>query len=103
MSKERNTIIQEKLRLVEEAKFTIKGYTEYGDYNEETKKFDQIKKVFRVSKDGNAIYHDRLFGEGMNVNKWGPTCVTLYSYGMLGQKITGKIKYSDIEIVKNVK
>ena len=33
---------------------------------------------------------------GMNVRKWGPTCVTLYSYDMLGNKTTGKIKYSDV-------
>ena len=34
---------------------------------------------------------------GMNVSKWGPTCVTLYSYNMLQKKSTGRIKYSDIE------
>ena len=100
MKKERNTIIQEKLRLVEEAKFTVKGHTELGSYNEETKKFDQIKKVFRVSKDGDAIYHDRLFGDGMNVKKWGPTCVTLYTYDMLGKQTVGKIKYLDVKIIK---
>ena len=34
---------------------------------------------------------------GMNVQKWGPTCVTLYTYDMLSKKSTGKIKYSDVE------
>ena len=33
---------------------------------------------------------------GMNVSKWGPTCVTLYSYNMLQKKSTGRIKYSDV-------
>ena len=103
MNKERNTIIQEKLRLVKEVRFTIKGHTEYGDYNKETKKFDKIKKVFRVNEKGDAIYRDRLFGDGMNVNKWGPTCVTLYSFDMFGRRIRGKIKYSDIEIIEKVK
>lgn len=37
---------------------------------------------------------------GMNVNKFGPTCVTLYTYDMLGRKSIGKIKYSDIEIIE---
>ena len=32
--------------------------------------------------------------------KFGPTCVTLYSYDMLGKRTTGKIKYSDITILK---
>ena len=36
---------------------------------------------------------------GMNVKKFGPTCVTLYTYDMLGKKTVGKIKYSDIEII----
>ena len=35
----------------------------------------------------------------MNVTKFGPTCVTLYTYDMLGSKTVGKIKYSDIEII----
>ncbi len=36
---------------------------------------------------------------GMNVTKFGPTCVTLYTYDMLSNKTVGKIKYSDIEII----
>lgn len=35
----------------------------------------------------------------MNVNKWGPTCVTLYTFNMLGNKSVGKIKYSDVTIL----
>jgi hypothetical protein len=100
MDKERNTIIQEQLRLGEEVRFTVKGINELGEFNEEKNQFERIPKVFRVSKSGDSIYHDRIFGEGMNVNKWGPTCVTLYTYDMLKKKTTGKIKYSDIEIIK---
>lgn len=40
---------------------------------------------------------------GMNVEKWGPTCVTLYTYDMLGNKTTGKIKYLDVENLSPVK
>ena len=29
---------------------------------------------------------------GMNVKKWGPTCVTLYTFDMLGKKSVGKIE-----------
>ena len=35
----------------------------------------------------------------MNIKKFGPTCITLYTYDMLGNKTTGKIKYSDIKFV----
>ena len=101
MDKERNTIIQEQLRLGEsEVRFTVKGITELGDFNKEKNTFERIPKVFRVSKSGDSIHHDRFFGEGMNVNKWGPTCVTLYTYDMLKKKTTGKIKYSDVTIIK---
>jgi len=41
--------------------------------------------------------------QGMNVSKWGPTCVTLYTYDMLSKKSTGKIRYSDIENFSPVK
>jgi hypothetical protein len=40
---------------------------------------------------------------GMNVSKWGPTCVTLYTFDMLSNKTVGKIKYSDIENFSPIK
>lgn len=46
-----------------------------------------------------SIIVDKLFGQGMNVNKFGPTCVTLYTFDMLGRRISGKIKYSDITLI----
>ena len=36
----------------------------------------------------------------MNVNKWGPTCVTLYTFDMLSKKTTGKINYKNVNIIK---
>ena len=41
--------------------------------------------------------------QGMNVSKWGPTCVTLYTFDMLSKKSTGKIRYSDIENFSPIK
>ena len=97
MNKEKNTIIQEKLRLENETRFTIKGQTEYDRL--ENGEWGYVPKIFTVSKCGGAIHEDRLFGKGMNVRKWGPTCITLYSFDMFGRKIRGKIKYSDIKIL----
>ena len=37
----------------------------------------------------------------MNVRKFGPTCVTLYSFDMLSNRTTGKIRYEDVEIKSN--
>ena len=74
-------------------KFTIKEQTSYskGDDGE----YGYNLQVFRVDKEGQSINGD--WG-GMNVTKWGPTCVTLYSYNMLSKKTIGKINYKDITI-----
>ena len=85
-----------------DCKFTVNGITEYG--RKKDGEYDKIAKVFRTSspnKDGSvgAIYEDRPFAQGMNVNKWGPTCVTLYTYDMLGKKSIGKIRYADVRFI----
>ena len=33
----------------------------------------------------------------MNVNKFGPTCITLFTYDMLGNRTSGKFRYDLIE------
>ena len=47
-----------------------------------------------------SISETELFGRQMNVQKYGPTCVTLYTYDMLAKKTVGKIKYENVTIVK---
>jgi len=41
----------------------------------------------------------RLYSQ-MNINKFGPTCITLYTFDMMGNKTTAKIKYTDVTIVE---
>ena len=55
--------------------------------------------LFRVSDNAGSINSNC---NGMNVTKWGPTCVTLYTYDMLGNRSTGKIKYRDVMLVEEV-
>ena len=80
-------------------KFTVKGLTNYG--KKEDGSYGDTPKVFHTVK----LDHDEYCGSisegwyGMNVTKWGPTCVTLYTYNMLGKRSSGKIKYSDIKFV----
>ena len=85
-----------------DCKFTVNGITEYG--RKKDGEYGKIAKVFRTSspnKDGSigSIYEDRPFAQGMNVNKWGPTCVSLYTFDMFGRKIVGKIKYAHVRFV----
>jgi len=47
-----------------------------------------------------AITENTSFGKAMNVQKFGPTCITLYTFDMLNNKTIGKIKYEDVTIVE---
>tara|TARA_B100000768_G_scaffold157631_1_gene155795 strand:+ start:360 stop:650 length:291 start_codon:yes stop_codon:yes gene_type:complete len=81
-----------------EVNFTVKGQTTYckGDDGN----YGMNPKIFTVSKTGDSIYFEY---NGMNVSKWGPTCVTLYTFDMLGKKSVGKINYKNIEIINQNK
>ena len=54
--------------------------------------------MFTTSGEGKTIAINSRF-EGMNVTKFGPTCVTLYDYNMLGKKTVGKINYATVKIL----
>ena len=81
-----------------EIEFTVKGITTYckGDNGE----YGMNPKVFTVDGDAGSIWSEY---HGMNVTKWGPTCVTLYTFNMLGKKSVGKINYKEIEIINQNK
>ena len=78
----------------QEVKFKLKGYNNYK--NE--------PKIFEMShKCGNSTFssvRETLFGDSMNVEKFGKTCMWLYSYDMLGNRTKSKVLYSDITIVE---
>jgi hypothetical protein len=64
------------------------------------KKYDGTQTTYRVTDSGRSIGN---WIESMNVNKWGPTCVTLYSYDMLQTRTVGKIRYEDINLIEEPK
>ncbi len=85
------------------AKFTVEGITEYRRGGEDNE-YGNFPKIFRVNEDGDAVYEDEYtFGRGMNIKKLGPTCITLYTFNMLGKKSVGKINYKDITILNETK
>ena len=86
------------------AKFTVDGITSYTRGGEDNE-YGDFPKVFRVNDEGDAIHEDEGYfsTQGMNVTKLGPTCVTLYTYDMLGKRSVGKINYKDITILNEVK
>ena len=94
--------IKEIKKIIEKGnvKFTVKGITEYRRGGEDNE-YGDFPKIFAVNEGGDAFYEDtNLFGRGMNINKLGPTRITLYTFDMLGKKSVGKINYKDITILK---
>jgi len=93
--------IKEQLQF-KKVKFNIKGYKEYqkgpdGEYDD----YPAIFRTFGSEYDeGETSSIFKGFGNGMNVTKFGPTCITLYTYDMLGKKTVGKIKYADVTILE---
>jgi len=88
-------IIQKQLQ-EGDVRFTVKGITTYR--SDENGEYGMNPKIFKVSKGGDSIYAELI--NGMNVQKWGPTCVTLYTFDMLGKKSVGKINYKQVTILK---
>ena len=78
-----------------DVRFTIKGITTYR--SNDNGEYGMNPKIFKVNKDASSINSEF---SGMSVTKWGPTCVTLYTFDMLGKKAIGKIKYKLITIIK---
>ena len=93
--KDKNIIVREKLITQKDIVFTCGHKDTLGRIQE--------YKVYcsdRSDRESFAIIENTSFGKMMNVNKFGPTCVTLYTFDMIGNKTTGKIKYEDIEFVE---
>lgn len=79
-------------------RFTIKGITTYkGDikpFKVRVSEHNNGLKIISIEEDG------KLFGQSMSVEKYGPTCVWLFSYDMFGRKSTFKIKYKDVTLIE---
>lgn len=93
--KDQNIIVREKLMTQKDVVFTcgikdvlgrIQEYKVYSSDRSDVMSF--------------GITENTSFGKMMNVQKFGPTCITLYTFDMLHNKTTGKIKYSDVVFVE---
>lgn len=102
-------MIIEKLK-VDGVKFMVNGFDEYrrkeefDTTNPETPvgEYGYFPLIFEVSKFGenNFSMHGGL--RSMNVDKYGPTCVWLYTFDMLNNRTKGKIKYSDVTLLEDL-
>ena len=93
--KDKNTVVREKLMTQKDVVFTC-GIKDCLNRIQEFRVHGH-KVTDEMSY---CIIENTSFGKAMNVQKFGPTCITLYTFDMLGKKTIGKIKYEDITIVE---
>jgi hypothetical protein len=93
--KDQNKVVREKLMTQKNIVFTC-GHKDVLGRIQEFKVYSHDTTDERSF----AITENASFGKAMNVQKFGPTCITLYTFDMLGKKTIGKIKYEDVTIVK---
>ena len=94
--KNKNIVVKEKLMTQKDVVFTCGIKDVLGRIQEYKVHGHEVTDEMSYS----IIENGNLFGKSMNVQKFGPTCVTLYTFDMLNNKTTGKIKYEDITIVE---
>tara|TARA_R110000868_G_scaffold137024_1_gene350372 strand:+ start:953 stop:1258 length:306 start_codon:yes stop_codon:yes gene_type:complete len=83
--------IKNELMMGNKVTFRIKGYN---------RKYDIFTMI--VPNDlGVNVAVNRLHSS-MNVKKFGPTCMTLYTFDMMDNKTVSKIKYADVTLIDKV-
>ena len=95
--KDQNIIVREKLITQKDIVFTCGVKDVLGRIQEFKVYCNGIHHSSNL--DGYSIFENSGIGKMMNVKKFGPTCLTLYTFDMLGNKTIGRIKYSDIKFV----
>jgi len=97
--KETRTTLMTKDKL----KFNIKGITEYQCIDKETNEYANAPKIFTThsyGKDKQTTSICCKYGlQGMNINKFGPSSFTVYSFDLLGNRTRSRVKYEDVTIV----
>jgi len=83
--------IKNELMMGNKVTFRIKGYN---------RKYDIFTMIVPNDLGVNGAVN-RLHSS-MNVNKFGPTCMTLYTFDMMDNKTVSKIKYADVTLIDKV-
>jgi len=86
----------------QEVEFNIKGQNNY-TYTEKDDSWGWVPKLFKTFKQPGkpvASITDKYGISGMNVQKFGPTSFTIYTFDLMGKQTRARIKYEDITILK---
>lgn len=88
---------------LDNTRFTIKGITSYERDENNIYKPRIFKTRATLNTKGEidvSIYEDKIFGDGMNVGRFGSSKLSLYSYTPFNKRVNDTIRYSDIEILE---
>jgi len=95
-NKEIKTILES-----QSVKFTIKNHTEYSKKTDGS--YGYIPRLFQTNKyddnEPSGSICDKYGFRSMNIDKFGPTSFTVYSFDLLGKKTRGRIKYQDVNLI----
>ena len=89
-----------KILETQETKFTVKGITSFE--RTDTGDYCNVPKVLRTNIYDRSITEsisDEHYRSSMNISKFGPSSVTLYTYNLFGGKSKSRIKYEDVTIL----
>ena len=82
-------------------KFNIKGHTEYS--KSEDGEWGYIPKLFQTLKheDNKPVgsISDKYGFSSMNIEKFGPTSFTVYTFDLMSKKTRARIKYQDVTLI----
>ena len=95
-NKEIKTILES-----QEVKFNIKGHTEYSKL--ENGEWGYIPKLFQTHKHEDDEPSGSISGKygfnSMNIEKFGPSSFTVYTFDLMSKKTRARIKYQDVTLI----
>ena len=50
-----------------------------------------------------SVWTNKVFGEGMNIEKFGGACAWLFTYDMMKNRTTYKLKFEDMEVIEVIR
>jgi hypothetical protein len=94
--KDKNIVVREKLMTQEDVIFTCGIKDVLGRIQEYRVHGHEVTDEMSYC----IVENNNMFGKSMNFKKFVPSCLQLYTFYILNNKTTGKIKYEDITIVE---
>jgi hypothetical protein len=81
--------------------FNVKGHTEYS--KKDDGEWGYIAKLFRTQKhhdnEPSGSISDKYGFNQMNIDKFGPSSFTVYTFDLMGKRTRARIKYQDVTLI----